>query len=150
MVFICVFVKAAVDDFSVLACGVPSLCAVEATAITANNTGGKNGVSAIGSSESFAPCHLRLNKLELSRVYNRLVAILDIVLWDLTLVGFHFFGKEIHCEALLQKGCAFVFLICKNTLNCARFPHHFLPWCRYTAFGKSRGYSVGGFSFKEH
>ena len=150
VVLICVFIKATVNGSSVLAVGVPRFCTVVASAITANNARSKDRVSAISGSESFAPCHLCLNKLELARVDNCLVAVLNVVLRNFTLVHLHFLGEEVHSKGLLQKGCTLVFFVCKNALNGARCPHCLLPWRGNAVLGQNRGYRIWSFAFKEH
>ena len=54
---------------------------------------------------------LPLDHLEGFRVDDGLVVILHVVLWDLTLIGFHLLGQEVLAEGLLQQGVSLVLLV---------------------------------------
>ena len=58
-------------------------------------------ILALGSSGQF---QFPLDHLEGLRIDDGLVVVLHVVLWDLTLIGFHLLGQEVLAEGFLQQG----------------------------------------------
>ena len=64
--------------------------------------------------ESLAASNLQLDAFVVNRIDDGLVAVLDVILRNLTLVDLHPFLQKIDCEGLLEKGGAFVLLILQD------------------------------------
>ena len=92
----------------------PHLFAVEPTAITADNFGGKYAESAVRASKLFAPCDFNLNHIELGGGDNGRVAVLHVVLRNLALVDLHCFREKVCSKGLLKQGITLVLFVCED------------------------------------
>lgn len=98
------FVIALPDHPAVLVCAVPDLGAEVVATIAADQSGGKDALSAVTPAQRFPPGKFLLHPVEQQRVDDCLMAVLYIVLRDLALVDLHLLLQEIHGEALLVAG----------------------------------------------
>ena len=74
---------------------------------------------------------------------NRRMAVLDIVLGNLSLIRFLFLLKKIYCERLLQQGVSFILFIRQNGFHRAALP--FLLACgRGDSLSRQTGGNAGG------
>ena len=95
------------DHPAVFVGAVPDLRAEVVTAVAADQTAGKNGLAAVASAQRLSPDHLFLHPVEQERVDDCFVAVLHIVLRDLTLVDLHFLLQKINRELLLANDSNF-------------------------------------------
>ena len=73
------------------------------TAVPADQTGGEDALGAVAPAQLFSAGNLLLHPVEQQRIDYGLVAVLHIILRDLTLVYLHFLLQKVHSEALLEK-----------------------------------------------
>ena len=99
--------------------------------------------------ESLAASNLQLDAFVVNRVDDRLVAVLDVILRNLTLVDLHPFLQKIDCEGLLEKGGAFVLLILQDAHYRRRLPFLLAARSGNTGFRQRLGDVGSGFSQKE-
>lgn len=95
------FVVALPDHPAILVCAVPDLGAKVATTIAADQSGGKDAPAAITPAQRFPPGKFLLHPIKQERMDDRLMAVLHIILRDLTPVDLHLLLQGIHGEALL-------------------------------------------------
>ena len=98
---------------------VPNLAAIIRAAFPADNPAGEYTDRAGMPSLLLAVSQFMLDKVEHLLRDNRRMAVLDIVLGNLSLIRFLFLLKEIDRERLLQQGVSFVLLICQDALRLA-------------------------------
>lgn len=93
--------------------------------------------------------HFPLHHLEYFRVDDGLVVILDIVLWDFSLVDLRLLGQKIDGVAFLKKRIAFVLLVAEDTFDGGDTPFFLAAGCRDTVFGQGVGDTMVGHALQE-
>jgi len=89
------------DHPAVLAVGVPYFGAVEVSAVSANNAGREDALTAVPPAQGLAALELSLDRLELLRSNDRRMAVLYIVLRNFALVDLLLLGQEVNRILLL-------------------------------------------------
>ena len=132
------------DNPAVLAVGVPDLGAVVAAAVAADQPGGEHPAAAVVEAHALAPGKLGLHHIELMGLDNGLVAFLDVILLNLSLVDLPLFTEEINRVAFLKECRSLIFFIRENALYYAGSPLAF-PGGRWDAVsGEGFGNGVAG------
>ena len=97
----------------------------------------------------FAPFQLHLNLLPFPGFDDGGVAVLHVVLGNLSLVDLGFLGEEIHRKRLLKQSGAFVLFIPQDTFHGGSLPDDLFAGGRDALLRQHSGYGIGGFPLKE-
>ena len=113
-----VFVIAAPDCSPVLVGTVPDLTAIEGAAISADDARSKTTFPAVAALEASSPFQFHLRQIEHLRADDCRMAVLRVILGDLSAVVYHeSFLDIIRAVCLLQDGIAFIFFVGQDALN---------------------------------
>ena len=100
---------------------------------------------------AFAPLlNFTLYHLEYVRLYDGLVVIFYIILWDFTLVDLGLLGQEIDGVAFLKERIAFVLLIAEDAFDGGLAPFLFATRCWDAIGSQAVSDSVVGHTLQEH
>ena len=94
------------DNTTVAVGGVPGLCSENIAAVGADDLPGEGAGLMVPVAAVFAPFHLHLNLLPFPGFDDGGVAVLHIVLGNLSLIDLGFLGEEIHRERLLEQNAS--------------------------------------------
>ena len=115
-----VLVSALPDDLPVLVVAVPDLRAVELSAVPAEDLPGEDGLP--GMRPATAAFHLVLNPLEGFWRDDRLVILLNMVHWNLSLVSDPLFVQEVQGIGFLKDFVSHVGFVSQDAVNCLIVP----------------------------
>lgn len=137
------------DDSAVAVGGVPGLSSENIAAIPTDDLPGKGAGLTVPIAAVFAPFQLRLHLLPCPRLDDGGVAVLHIVLGNLSLIDLGFLGEKIHREGLLEQSGAFVLFISQNALHGGSLPNGLFPGSGDSLFRQHGGDGIGGFPLEE-
>ena len=137
------------DNTAVAVGGVPSLCSENISAVGTNDLPGEGAGLIVPVAAVFAPFQLHLNLLPFPGFDDGGVAVLHIILRDLSLIDLCFLGEEIHRKRLLKQCGAFVLFVPQDALHGGPLPDGLFSGSRDTLLRQHGGDGIGGFPLKE-
>ena len=144
-----VLIVAAVDNASVLICGVPDLSVEVSAAFAAPDFPRENTHAAISPAFPCASLHLPLHHLEYDGIDDGGMALLHEVARHLSAVLDSFLSEKIRREGLLNPRAAHVFLVGEDAFDGLGIPLLLARDRQNVTCGQLLGNSAGRHSFKE-
>ena len=137
------------DNTTVTVGGVPGLCSKNIAAVGTDDLPGEGAGLMVPVAAVFAPFQFHLNLLPFPGFDDGGVAVLHIVLGDLSLIDLGFLGEKIHREGLLKQSRALVLFVPQNALHGGSLPDGLFPGGRDALLRQHGGNGIGGFPLKE-
>ena len=143
------FAVALPDNTAVAVGGVPGFGTENIAAVGADDLPGEGAGLMVPVAAVFAPFQFHLNLLPFPGFDDGGMAVLHIILRDLSLIDLGFLGEEIHRKRLLKQCGAFVLFIPQDALHGGSLPDGLFSGSRDTLIRQHGGDGIGGFSLKE-
>lgn len=137
------------NDPSITVGGVPGFCPENFAAVGTEDLPGKGTGLAVPGAAVFAPFQLHLNLLPFPGFDDGGVAVLHVVLGNLSLVDLGFLREKIHRERLLKQSRTLVLFVPQDALHGGPLPHGFLAGSGDSRLRQHGGNGVGGFSLEQ-
>ena len=143
------FVVTLPDDPAVTVGGVPGLGAENLAAVGTKDLPGEGAGLTVPTAAAFTLLQLCLDVFPFPRLDDGRVAVLHIVLGDLSLIDLGFLGEEIHRKRLLKQSGAFVLFIPQDALHGGSLPDGLFSGGRDALLCQRGGDNICGFPLKE-
>lgn len=137
------------DNTAVAVGGVPCFGTENIAAVGTDDLPGERAGLMVPVAAVFAPFHLHLNLLPFPGFDDGRVAVLHIVLGDLSLIDLGFLGEEIHRKRLLKQSGALVLFVPQDALHGGSLPDGLFSGGRDALLRQHGGNGIGGFPLKE-